>query len=75
MKTFHETNLLSRNYLTSKHFPDMHENRVMVSNGYFATLDMELWPQFVKDTVSAEKQPEIKQYVNVLIDAQSFSKT
>ncbi|KAI6190409.1 Nuclear receptor domain-containing protein [Aphelenchoides bicaudatus] len=60
MKTFHETNLLSRNYLTSKYFSDFGDNRLMISNGYYGVLDFELWPQFVKETVSVEKQPEIR---------------
>lgn len=60
MESFHEIGILNRNYLTSKHFPKMNDNRLMISNGYYALLDHDLWPVFVEETVSVEKQPEIK---------------
>jgi hypothetical protein len=60
MNSYHEIGILNRNYLTSQHFPKLDDRRLMISNGYYALLDHELWPAFVAETVSVERQPEIQ---------------
>ncbi|KAI6237802.1 Nuclear receptor [Aphelenchoides besseyi] len=66
--SIHDLTLLNQAWLTAKHFPDLSDRRVMISNGYYVLMDILVWPEFVEDNISPEKMPEIQRAAEVMFE-------
>ncbi|KAI6230748.1 hypothetical protein M3Y99_01018800 [Aphelenchoides fujianensis] len=65
---YQEIVVLVQSELTARFFPQLEDRRIMISNGYFAVMDMERWPAFVEGNVSVERMPEIRQAAEVMFE-------
>ncbi|KAI6189445.1 Nuclear hormone receptor family member nhr-28 [Aphelenchoides bicaudatus] len=54
-QAYHDISNFHRAYLTSVSFPDLDDDRVMVTNGYFLKMDLSLLSEFMDGYMSAEK--------------------
>lgn len=56
---YHDISNFHRAYLTSVSFPDLDDDRIMVTNGYFLKLDIALLAEFMQGYMSVEKMTEL----------------